>query len=90
VQPSLKTVTDIITKWLNVGRVHTQKAAGTDVALFGHDRSVHSIVLRVRGAAAVKTFTPVQKKKATSCCKKPQSSVVALTFLTSSHCCKHC
>jgi len=44
VQPSLETITDIITEWLNVGRVHTKKTAGTDVTLSGHDGNVHVIV----------------------------------------------
>jgi len=61
VQPSLETAIDIITEWLNIGRMYTQKTAGTNVTLSGRDGSIHLIVLRVNGGATVKIFSSVNK-----------------------------
>ena len=55
-QASLEMATDIITDWLNVGRVNVQKTAGTDSAPSDHDGSVHSFILHVRWGVTVKIF----------------------------------
>jgi len=87
VQPSLETATDIITEWLNIGRMYTQKTAGTNVTLSGRDGSIHLIVLRVNGGATVKIFSSVKKMEKIDFALS-ENPAAALTFLTSSYCYK--